>query len=192
MGSQLEPSALEFAAAPSGAAHDAMPTLLIQFASIASAVDAQATAARAHLAAAGWTHELLSDEAESRRWREHSDAIWHGEAMVLRLAWKPAEFADAVDELSRAARALQTTWVGRAAAGAGLLRIEGAPADAAALVLALRISPRFGNVVVLRAPADVKQAVDVWGSPGDRGRILASLKQQFDPAGILNAGRGPL
>ena len=50
----------------------------------------------------------------------------------------------------------------------------------------------FGNVVVLRAPTELKALVDVWGDHGDRQPLFASLKRAFDPQGILNAGRGPL
>jgi FAD/FMN-containing dehydrogenase len=47
-------------------------------------------------------------------------------------------------------------------------------------------------VVVLRASRELKALVDVWGPPQDAERVLQSLKQMFDPAGILNAGRGPI
>jgi FAD/FMN-containing dehydrogenase len=38
----------------------------------------------------------------------------------------------------------------------------------------------------------VKEQIDVWGAPGDTAPLLSALKRTFDPAGILNAGRGPL
>jgi FAD/FMN-containing dehydrogenase len=34
--------------------------------------------------------------------------------------------------------------------------------------------------------------VDVWGDLGAAVAILGALKRAFDPAGILNAGRGPV
>jgi glycolate oxidase FAD binding subunit len=70
--------------------------------------------------------------------------------------------------------------------------MSAAPAGLIAAMTRLRNSRDVGNVVVLRAPREVKQAVDVWGPPGDSDRVMRSLKQMFDPAGILNAGRGPI
>jgi hypothetical protein len=48
------------------------------------------------------------------------------------------------------------------------------------------------RVVVLRAHPAVKAAVDVWGDAGSRSHLHAAVKAALDPAGILNAGRGPL
>ena len=50
----------------------------------------------------------------------------------------------------------------------------------------------FGHVVIARAPSGTKARLDPWGPLGDRTPLLTALKHQFDPAGILNAGRGPL
>jgi FAD/FMN-containing dehydrogenase len=50
----------------------------------------------------------------------------------------------------------------------------------------------IGNVVLLRAGTDVKAQADVWALTGDSGALLHAVKQAFDPAGILNAGRGPV
>jgi FAD/FMN-containing dehydrogenase len=49
-----------------------------------------------------------------------------------------------------------------------------------------------GHVVVLRADAAVKDRADVWGPPGDTAALLGAIKRALDPAGILNAGRGPI
>jgi hypothetical protein len=82
--------------------------------------------------------------------------------------------------------------IGRAAIGAGLIRFDADPSAQARLVDALRRSPSFANVIVRRGSPALAELVDVWGSPGDRGPLLVSLKRTLDPHGILNAGRGPL
>jgi glycolate oxidase FAD binding subunit len=82
--------------------------------------------------------------------------------------------------------------IGRAAVGAGLLRIDGDVAAQASGVEQLRASPVFGNIVIVRGSAALKELVDVWGSHGDRQPLFDSLKRAFDPHGVLNAGRGPL
>jgi FAD/FMN-containing dehydrogenase len=32
----------------------------------------------------------------------------------------------------------------------------------------------------------------VWGPPGSHATLVGAVKRAFDPAGILNAGRGPI
>lgn len=46
-----------------------------------------------------------------------------------------------------------------------------------------------GSLVVERAPAELKRAVDVWGQPRDGFSLMKGIKEAFDPHGILNAGR---
>ena len=81
---------------------------------------------------------------------------------------------------------------GRAAIGAGLIRIDGDTPAQAAVIEQLRGSSVFGNVVIVRGSDALKAVVDVWGSHGDRQPLFDSLKRAFDPNGVLNAGRGPL
>ena len=85
-----------------------------------------------------------------------------------------------------------TELVGRAAIGAGLIRIDGEARTQAAAIEQLRQSGSFRHVVIVRGSDDLKSIVDVWGPQGDRERLFASLKRALDPNGILNAGRGPL
>ena len=49
-----------------------------------------------------------------------------------------------------------------------------------------------GSAVIVRGSAGVERArTDVWGPIGDGLSLMRAVKRQFDPAGILNAGRGP-
>jgi hypothetical protein len=48
----------------------------------------------------------------------------------------------------------------------------------------------IANVLVLRHGPLSKASVDPWGPPPPTASVLAALKQAFDPAGVLNAGRG--
>lgn len=82
--------------------------------------------------------------------------------------------------------------IGRAAIGAGLIRIDGDTAAQASVIEQLRASQAFGNIVLVRGAAELKALVDVWGPHGDRQPLFDSLKRTFDPNGVLNAGRGPL
>jgi len=72
------------------------------------------------------------------------------------------------------------------------VRVDG-PVDAAVtFVDRLRAGDTVANVVVLRASPAVKARVDVWGAPGDSLPVMQAIKTSLDPAGILNAGRGPI
>ena len=53
-----------------------------------------------------------------------------------------------------------------------------------------QIAGRYGgSAVVEHCPLPVKRQIDVWGDPPDSLAIMRSLKDRFDPSGILNPGR---
>ena len=81
---------------------------------------------------------------------------------------------------------------GRVGIGAGLLRVDADVRSQVAVVERLRSSVWVGNVSVLRADVELKKHVDVWGPQPSAFDAARALKEMFDPAGILNAGRGPV
>jgi glycolate oxidase FAD binding subunit len=202
--SQIEPSAFDVTVG----AGDVPYRLQLRIATSPAATDAQIAAARALVsgessvvrsgtplpplvpgrpAVPGW--EI---DAEQAWWRSHEGAPWRGDACV-RLAWLPARLPQVialvgeiqhVDEVG----ATLTAHVG----GSGLLRLSASAPALIASIERLRASRDVGNVVVLRGPREVREAVDVWGPPRESDRVVRALKQMFDPAGILNAGRGPV
>jgi glycolate oxidase FAD binding subunit len=48
---------------------------------------------------------------------------------------------------------------------------------------------RGGSLTVTSGPAEVVQGVGAWGNAGGAARLMAGLKGQFDPRGILSPGR---
>ncbi|MGD8240692.1 MAG: FAD-binding oxidoreductase [Armatimonadota bacterium] len=48
-----------------------------------------------------------------------------------------------------------------------------------------------GWAIIERAPAGVKELAGVWGKAAPQGKLTASIKEAFDPAGILSPGRLP-
>jgi glycolate oxidase FAD binding subunit len=46
-----------------------------------------------------------------------------------------------------------------------------------------------GGLVVESSPLSIKKKVDVWGQSRSDYRVARRLKEQIDPAGILNTGR---
>src|SRR5262249_6974889 len=75
--------------------------------------------------------------------------------------------------------------VGRAAVGAGLVRIDGDDDAQARAIEALRASTVLGHVVIVRGSDALRSRIDVWGSHGDRQRLFDALKRTFDPHNVL-------
>jgi glycolate dehydrogenase FAD-binding subunit len=192
MASQVEPIAFDVRIS-SGPANAAAPSylLLVRIASSPSAVEAQIESAQ-RLLSGSW--HLVRDDAERSVWNEQLRGPWDESGAVVRAGWLPAkltEVAGLVDEVQQMAAGRVALW-GRVGAGAGLITIDGDALTQAAAVRRLRSSVFVGNVTVLRASRELKSQVDVWSLPGGALKTLNALKQTFDPAGILNAGRGPI
>jgi glycolate oxidase FAD binding subunit len=200
MASQLEPVAFEVVVG-----HGSLVDyrVLLRFASLPAVVDAQIAQATAGLKACATSLEVLDGGAERALWEAHPTQIWDQPGAVVRASWLPANIVAGLGELDRITVGLKaettaglkacTTFLqGRAAIGAGLIRIDGDTPAQAAVIEQLRRSSVFGNVVVVRGSDALKGVVDVWGSHGDRQPLFDSLKRAFDPGGVLNAGRGPL
>ena len=183
--SQIEPAAFDIWAS----AGDFPYRLRLRIATSPAATDAQIAAARALVS--GQTL-VESGETEAGIWRSHIAAPWRSDA-VLRLSWLPAKLPQVLGLIGTVQQAddVAVMLVGRAL-GAGLLRLAGPTPAIAAAVTRVRASSDVGNVVVLKAPRELKAQLDVWGPPRPDQRVLTALKQMFDPAGILNANRGPL
>jgi glycolate oxidase FAD binding subunit len=184
--SQVEPAAFDVTVT----AGDAPYRLMMRIATSPSATDAQIAVARALIS--GGAPTVMTGEQADGIWRTNCAAPWRGDAAV-RFSWLPARLAQVVALIGEIQHLddVGATMVGRVS-GSGLLRLSADPRRIVAAVNRIRSSPDVGNVAVLRAPRDVKEAVDVWGPARDSDKVVRSLKQMFDPAGILNANRGPI
>ena len=74
--------------------------------------------------------------------------------------------------------------------GGGLGQVQ-FPCITAAELLGLRsfVEVRGGFLTVLEAPDAVKKSMEVWGYRGNGLGWMRSIKQQFDPQGLLSPGR---
>ena len=193
--SQIEPAAFDVSVGTAiddpaaDGAQDRPYRFKLRIATSPAATDAQIAAARALITGDA---AVVTGDAESAIWRSHLAAAWRGDATV-RLSWLPSNLPQVVTLVQdmHANTGATATLVGRAM-GTGVVRLIGNTTAQAAAVNRLRASADVGNVVILRGSRELKEAVDVWGPPRDADPVLRSLKQMFDPAGILNAGRGPV
>jgi glycolate oxidase FAD binding subunit len=186
-----EPLAVEIVSSSDASAVD----VLVRFASTTAAVDAQADALRDESRASNVESDILGGDAEAACWREHGARMWRGDDVIVRCAWLPASLEAVLERIARVAGETQTTMVvtGRAAIGAGYLRIAGdVDAQIRAIVQLRAAAPAIQHVVILRAPLAIKSRLDVWGDLGDAAIVLHALKRAMDPVGILGAGRGPV
>ncbi|HEY2639134.1 MAG TPA: FAD-linked oxidase C-terminal domain-containing protein, partial [Streptosporangiaceae bacterium] len=141
------------------------------------------------------------ERADHRRGRPSLSAS-DAETTVLQIGFWAGQLAAVLMAIRTAALAedLDPAIGGSAAAGVLHIDVDGdAPADAVLrFVAALRaglagrsagsVPPAAASVVVQRAPAAVRDAVDVWGAVPSLG-LMRAIKDQFDPDGRLAPGR---
>ncbi|MBC9956883.1 FAD-binding oxidoreductase [Yimella sp. cx-51] len=87
--------------------------------------------------------------------------------------------------------AAQMGWIVQGSAGAGVLyaaRESASAADVSAALDSLRRAARGGSVIVLDAPRQIRETVDIWG-PIPAVAVMQQVKDQFDPSHSLAAGR---
>jgi len=184
-GSQVELSAFDMSVSTGG-----RWILLMRMASSPAATAAQAAETRRLLSSAP---AAVSDDEEQSLWDEQIRAPWAEGGTIVRLSWLPSKLPAVVAALSRLSQSgcQVETFTGRAL-GSGLLRLDGDESAIVAGIAALRESEDVGHVVMLRATPRLKSQVDVWGPASGTIEVARALKRMFDPADVLNAGRGPI
>ena len=50
-------------------------------------------------------------------------------------------------------------------------------------------SPMGGYVTIERCPSPVKEQLDIWDGPAEGQEVMRRIKDNLDPAGVLNSGR---
>jgi glycolate oxidase FAD binding subunit len=120
----------------------------------------------------------------------------------VKVTCPPADLAAVLEDL----RAGPSPWLGpvHAHAGTGVLWVasdfgEGeleasggrmVPALAGAVTAAReRLAALGGSLVLVKAPPELKRAVDAWGPAGDAVGLMRRVKERFDPDRRLSPGR---
>jgi glycolate dehydrogenase FAD-binding subunit len=117
-------------------------------------------------------------------------------AAVMGLSVLPARVAEVVEVAGAAARAagLRAAFAAHAGVGAVVGALAGGRDPASVVAAVVRdwrqaAHAGGGHARLEAAPLAVKELVPVWDQPGAALRIMARIKQQVDPRGILNPGR---
>lgn len=198
---QLDPMSVEIDTHLARFRGDQLQTyrLSVRFGGPAAVVATHIDRAAAALSPAGAGRSTrTTGDQDAAYWREYGTRIWAADGAVVKLSWMPASLEAVLvllNELVRSGPDVldEVDFQGRAAEGTGQLRLVGASAAIAAAIRRLRTQAGVvGNVVVMRADEDVKAREDVWGLAPGAAELGAALKRALDPAGVMNAGRGPL
>jgi glycolate dehydrogenase FAD-binding subunit len=130
--------------------------------------------------------ETSVDEDDGALWARQRQGQRSPDGVVVRVSAAPAE----LERVLAAARDAGATLVGRAGLGLSWLRLDALDdATAVGRVQALREALAPAPVVVLDAPAAVRDAVDPWGPVEPvHLALLRSVKARFDPTGACAPG----
>jgi glycolate oxidase FAD binding subunit len=130
-------------------------------------------------------------------WADHAKAMAPDGGVRLAVGTLASRLGDTVDEIERVVAetqpAARPTITGCGPLGSLRVWLPGTDArTVGAVVERLRafVAPVQGSVVIQKAPAAVRAAVDPWGpiEPGPLA-LMRGLKDEFDPKRILNPGR---
>jgi len=110
-----------------------------------------------------------------------------GTATRVRVSHPPSRAAEVIDGLGKA----RLDIVSMSSAGVTYGKLIAPDGDAFAALRALRsAAEKWGGALVIEsAPAEVKLAAGVWGTPPASIALMRALKNQMDPRRILSPGR---
>jgi glycolate oxidase FAD binding subunit len=168
--------------------------MLIRFESIAASVEQQSQAAAAMMKDAGFDASLLVGDDENGIWKELESVAADESRTLVKVSVLPSELPAALDVIDGLAGTEGYAAAGRAGAGVFLVSLGGGSEFQKRVIDGLRkvLPIGKGSAVVVRGSAALKNQLDVWGQIGDSLPLMQAVKQQFDPAGLLSPGRGPV
>jgi glycolate oxidase FAD binding subunit len=181
--------------------------LAARFDGAAAAVERQLGAAADAAAGFGAAVTQLSDESGRAVWRELAAFAAHSTASVaavgkaeragllIRAGARPAELGMVIEVLERHAPDGAAEIVGYAGVGLAHARwrlaeeTDATTIGRALAALRAALAAKGGYAVVENAPDHLRATLDLWGQPPPTLQLMRTLKNQWDPRGILNPGR---
>lgn len=148
----------------------------------------------------GGAARRVERQAAEKAWARIADfpralAPTHDSAMILKASLPVAAGEEFLARALQAAKERSLQVAAFAQVGVGIVQVcvlDAMPANGAkTMIETLRQAARGlgGALVVVEAPPDVRNQMDVWGPPGDDFEIMRKLKSAWDPKGILAPGR---
>lgn len=147
-----------------------------------AAAKAPATEALKLMEGAGLEARL--DEDDGERWQRQRARQRSADGAVVRVSGLASELPNVL----RAARDLGASMVGRAGLGLSWMTLQEADVDelvSGVEEVRRRLDP-FA-CVVLDAPTEVREKVDIWGE-GEAMPLMRRIKARFDPHGVCSPG----
>jgi glycolate oxidase FAD binding subunit len=195
--SDVQPAAMELispsdeATTPLDAEHFA---LALRFLNEAETIDWQVEEA-ARLGP-GLRNATLGRSDADEFWRAYQESETSPRAeFILKLSALPADLNAFIADINRATPRPRL----RAHAANGVVRLHGDDRWLDGLKTEERLSKlaeirrlaqaRGGQMLILRAPDEIKSQIDVWGEVGPGRGLMRALKEKFDPEALLNPGR---
>jgi glycolate oxidase FAD binding subunit len=148
--------------------------------------DSQAMAERSGLAI-----ETIRGPDHTRFWQTLSDFPLRTNRLVYRVIVPSGSAIDFIQTVLSEPDSLSgAEIVGDAATGVLWISLDASDRAARWFVKLIAEAHRYrGHAVVLAAPLNLKQNVDVWGSAPAALSLMREIKHQFDPKELLNPGR---
>ncbi|MCL6649157.1 MAG: FAD-binding oxidoreductase [Chloroflexi bacterium] len=140
--------------------------------------------------ALGTPSERREGDTSAACWRALTELPWQGgaPALVARLSVLPSEVPTLARLLRESGLVVAAVIHGH---GLAFVRLAGEPAQLASTVATLRstLAAQDGSLVVLELPPSLRSQLDPWNLPSGLLPLVARLRAQFDPRGVLNPGR---
>jgi glycolate oxidase FAD binding subunit len=179
------------AASPLDAEHFA---LVLRFLNEAETVDWQIEEVAQR--GSGFRHTLLGDAEAGEFWQAYHESETSSRAeFVLKLSALPADLNALIADINRSLPPARL----RAHAANGVVRLHGDARWIDGTETVERLSrlaeirrmaqAHGGRMLILRAPDEIKNQIDVWGETGPTEGLMRALKEKFDPHRLLNPDR---
>jgi len=195
--SDVQPAAMELispydeATTPLDAEHF---SLALRFLSEAETVDWQVE--ETARVGSGLRHATLGRSDADEFWRAYHESETSPRAeFILKLSALPSDLNALIAGINRATPRTRL----RAHAANGVVRLrsderwlDGLKTEERLIKLAemRRLAQALGGqMLILRAPDEIKSQIDVWGEVGPGRGLMRALKEKFDPGSLLNPGR---
>jgi len=139
----------------------------------------------------GLNQETIEGEGQQPRWQQIADLPVKPQHLIYRLTVPRAALAQTILTFVDWSKTEPPAAICADVAMGTLWLVM--PANQPAIELFPRLvtlaQQQRGHAVIFAAPAELKRTVDVWGPVIPAHSLMRKIKQEFDPAGLLNPGR---